>query len=332
MYKVSILVSFFNVEDCIERCARSLFAQTYDDLEYVFIDDCSQDRSVSVLMDVARDYPNRTNDIKLIRSSRNRGVATSRNIAIENSSGEFICFVDSDDWLELNAVELLVEKQQSRDADIVYGNALMHASEGVAELKEEDYSDKHEMMVCYSRFTPGYTMVLWRRLIRASLFKYYDIKAIDGLNYSEDKNMLTKVAYYARKVSHLDKIVYHYNRMNEHSLVAAALKKEFPISAHQQEIGNMQAVVDFFRDNNEEEYYSESMKALLRFLRACTNNALSVSSRKGFYTMVNCINHTDSRFWGEIGWDNWKRVLYGNYCYMRIFPKVKRIVKRLIAS
>ena len=139
MYKVSILVSFFNVEDCIERCARSLFAQTYDDLEYVFIDDCSQDRSVSVLMDVARDYPNRTNDIKLIRSSRNRGVATSRNIAIENSSGEFICFVDSDDWLELNAVELLVEKQQSRDADIVYGNALMHASEGVAELKEEDY-------------------------------------------------------------------------------------------------------------------------------------------------------------------------------------------------
>lgn len=332
MYKVSILVSFFNVEDCIERCARSLFAQTYDDLEYVFIDDCSQDRSVSVLMDVARDYPNRANDIKLIRSSSNRGVATSRNIAIENSSGEFVCFVDSDDWLELNAVELLVEKQQSIDADIVYGNALMHASEGVVELKERDYSDKHEMMTCYSRFTPGYTMVLWRRLIRASLFKNYDIKAIDGLNYSEDKNMLTKVAYYACEVCHLDRIVYHYNRMNEHSMVAAALKKEFPLSVHQQEIGNMQAVIDFFQNNKEEEFYLESSRALLRFLRTCMNEALTVSSRKGFYAMVDCINRTNSKFWDEIGWDSWKRILWGDYCYMKTFPKVKRIMKQIIPS
>lgn len=333
MYKVSILVSVFNVEDCIERCARSLFAQTYGDLEYVFIDDCSQDRSVSVLMDVARDYPDRANEIKLIRSNSNRGVATNRNIAIENSSGEFICFVDSDDWLESDAVELLVEKQQSTDADIVYGNALMHTSEGVVELKEKDYSDKHEMMVCYSRFTPGYTMVLWRRLIKASLFKDFGIKAIDGLNYSEDKNMLTKVAYYAQRVCHLDKIVYHYNRMNEHSLVAVALKKEFPLSAHLHEIGNMQAVVDFFQNNREEEFYLESSRALLRFLRTCMNEAITVSSRKGFYAMVNCINRTNSKFWDEIGWNNsWKRFLGGDYCFMKTFPKVKRIVKQIIPS
>ena len=332
MYKVSILVSFFNVEDCIERCARSLFAQTYGNLEYVFIDDCSQDRSVSVLKDVARDYPDRADEIKLIRSSSNRGVAASRNIAIENSSGEFICFVDSDDWLELDAVELLVKKQQTIDADIVYGNALIHASEGVTELKERDYLDKHEMMTCYSRFTPGYTMVLWRRLIRASLFRDFDIKAIDGLDYSEDKNLLTKVAYYAHRVCHLDKIVYHYNRMNEHSLVAVALKKVFPLSAHQQEIGNMQAVADFFQNNKEEEFYLESSRALLRFLRTCMNEALMVSSRKGFYAMVDCINRTNSMFWDEIGWNSWKRFFWGDYCFMKTFPKVKRIVKQIIPS
>ena len=332
MYKVSILVSFFNVEDYIEKCARSLFAQSYDNLEYVFIDDCSQDHSVSVLMNVAQDFPDRKGQIKLIHSVSNQGVAASRNIAIENSTGEFICFVDADDWLELNAVEQFVQKQQLMDADIVYGNALMHTLEGVTELKEREYQDNHEMMLCYSRFTPGYTMVIWRRLIRASLFHDYGVKEIDGLNYSEDKHILTKLAYYATRVCHLDAIVYHYNRMNVHSMVGVSSRIAFPLTIHLQEIGNMRAVVAFFQDNNEKEYYSESNRALLRFLRRCMDEALAASSSKGFHAMVDCINHTDSKYWDEIGWDSRKRFLYGNYCYMKIFPRVKRIVKRIIAS
>ena len=332
MCKVSVLVTLFNVENYIERCARSLFEQSFVDIEYVFVDDCSLDMSVSVLMNVAQDYPDRMNHIKLIHSVSNRGVAASRNTAIESSSGEFICFVDADDWLELNAIELLVKKQESSDADIVYGNALMHTSDGVSELKERNYQDKHEMMLCYSRFTPGYTMVLWRRLIRASLFKDHKIKAIEGLNYSEDKLLLTKVALFSQRVCHLVVVVYHYNRLNEHSMVGVSSQIAFPLSVHLQEIGNLQAIVAIFEENNEMEYYSESSRALLRFLRRCMDEALAASSGKGFRAMVDCINRTDPKFWEEIGWNSWKRVFYGNYCYMKTFPKVKRIMKRLIAS
>ena len=91
----------------------------------------------------------------------------------------------------------------------------------------------------------------------------------------------------------------------------------------------MQAVVDFFRDKNEE-YYSESGRALLRFLRDCMDGALSVSSRKCFHAMVDYINHSEPAFWYSIGWDDRKRILYGNYCYMKFFSKIKRKVKRLI--
>ncbi len=329
MYRVSILVPVYNAEQYIERCARSLFEQTYDNLEFVFVDDCSPDRSISILLDVVRDYPNRADQMRLVRNESNRGLATSRNITIEHASGEFLCFVDADDWLDLDAVELFVRKQQSSEADIVYGNALMHTSKGDSLLKEGDYADKHELMLCYSRFTPGYKMVLWRRLIRASLFSEHGIKAIAGLNYAEDKHLLPQVAFFADVICHLDTVIYHYNRLNEQSLVAIAHNGGFPLSVHLQEIGNMQGVVDFFRGRNDE-YYSESSKALLRFLKVCMNDALSASSREGFYAMVDCINHSNPVFWGEIGWNSWKRKLYGNYWFSKFFPKVKRIVKRFI--
>lgn len=329
MYKVSILVPMFNVEKYVERCARSLFGQTYENLEFIFVDDCSPDRSVPLLQEVLKEYPNRRQRVKLVRHERNRGISASRNTALEHATGEFFSFVDSDDWMEQNAIELLVEKQKSEDADIVYGNALMHTSDGVSELREKDYRDNHEMMLYYSRFTPCYTMVLWRRLIRASLIRDHGIREIEGLNYAEDKHLLAKMAFYAQVVSHLDSVVYHYNRLNEESVVAAASKKTFPLSAHRQEIGNMQAVVDFFRDENEE-YFSESGRALLRFLRVCMDDALSSCSKEGFYAMVDCINHSEPAFWGSIGWGRWKRVLTGNYYFMKFFPKVKRIVKRII--
>ena len=329
MYKVSILVPIFNVEKYVEKCARSLFGQTYDNLEFVFVDDCSPDKSISILQEVQKEYPYRAHQVKLVRHEHNRGIAASRNTTLEHATGEFFCFVDSDDWLEQNAIELLVERQKSEDADIVYGNALMHASDGVSELREKDYKDNHEMMLYYSRFTPCNTMVLWRRLIRASLIRDHGIREIEGLNYSEDKHLLALSAFYARVVSHLDSVVYHYNRMNEESVVASASKNAFPLSAHLQEIGNMQAVVDFFRDKNEE-YFSESGRALLRFLRVCMDEALSSCSKEGFYAMVDCINQAEHVFWDSIGWNTWKRVLYGNYFYMKYFPGIKRRFKHFI--
>ena len=92
----------------------------------------------------------------------------------------------------------------------------------------------------------------------------------------------------------------------------------------------MQAVVDFFRDNDETIYYEESSKARLRFIRTCLDKAISASSKEGFVKMVEYINNSDSSFWSEIGWNSWKRFLYGNYYYMKFFPRIKCKIKRII--
>ena len=119
MYKVSILVPIFGVEKYIERCARSLFEQTYSNLEYIFVNDCTPDKSVEVLENVMVNYPERIENVKILTHEKNRGVAAVRNTALDNACGDFVSLVDSDDWLELDAVELLVSKQLKTDADIV---------------------------------------------------------------------------------------------------------------------------------------------------------------------------------------------------------------------
>ena len=120
--KVSILVPIYGVEKYIERCAVSLFEQTYKNIEYIFVDDCGTDNSIGILKDVIDRYPCRKEQTRIIRHTRNRGLAAARNTAVKEATGEFICHVDSDDWVDQTLIEQLVSKQIENDADIVSVN------------------------------------------------------------------------------------------------------------------------------------------------------------------------------------------------------------------
>lgn len=328
-YKVSILVPFYNVAPYIERCARTLLEQTYHDIEYIFINDCSTDNSLYILENLLLQYPDRRRHTIIINNGENKGVASNRNIAIRKANGEFVCHVDADDWLEIDAIEQLVTKQMENDADIVYGNACMHTTSGTSIISEPDYPTKHDMLLAYSRLTPGYTMVLWRRLIRKSLYFKHNIWNIDGYNYAEDKLTISQLAYWSDRYAHLDNVIYHYNRLNETSLVAIRQHKE---SLHhiKQELGNIQAIEDFFHTHNET-YFQETVKAKLIFIKNLMDEALNNQSKTTFRFLIQQIHHTDPAFYPVIGWKtNYKKRLYSNYYYMRFSPIVKRIIRKIL--
>ena len=109
---VSILVPVYNVEHYVERCARSILEQTYPNLEFVFVDDACSDSSITILNQVVSDYPSHTARVSIIHHPQNRGLAAARNTAIAACHGDFVIHVDSDDWLEPEAAELLIKKQQ----------------------------------------------------------------------------------------------------------------------------------------------------------------------------------------------------------------------------
>ncbi len=119
MPKVSVVIPVYGVEKYIERCARSLFEQTLDDIEYLFIDDCSPDKSVIILENVLEDYPNRKPQVTIHHMEQNSGQAKVREWGMRKAKGEYIIHCDSDDWVDLDFYEKLIEATENGKKDII---------------------------------------------------------------------------------------------------------------------------------------------------------------------------------------------------------------------
>ena len=105
--KVSILVPFFRVENYVGKCVESLFRQTYKNIEYVFVNDCTPDKSMEIINENIEKYGVR-DKCKIIEHKTNKGISTSRNDCLDNATGDYILFIDSDDYIDLDMVESLV--------------------------------------------------------------------------------------------------------------------------------------------------------------------------------------------------------------------------------
>src|SRR5574344_2358361 len=115
MPKVSIIIPIYNVEKYIEKCARSLFEQTEEDLEFIFVNDCTRDCSMQILNEVIKDYPSRKNQIKIITNEINQGLPFTHQRGQKEATGEYIIHCDSDDWVDINMYRMLYEKAKAEE-------------------------------------------------------------------------------------------------------------------------------------------------------------------------------------------------------------------------
>ena len=106
--KVSIIIPVYNVSKYIERCLKSALDQTWKDLEIILVDDCTPDDS----MDIARsvlETSSRSNMVTILKHEKNRGLSAARNTGIRQAKGDYLYFLDSDDYLPVNSIELLAD-------------------------------------------------------------------------------------------------------------------------------------------------------------------------------------------------------------------------------
>lgn len=211
--KVSILVPVYGVADRIERCARSLFEQTYGNIEYVFVNDCTPDDSIRILKSVVEEYPNRLSAVKIIEHEINMGLASARNTAVDNAIGDFVLHVDSDDYLSVNAVEELINQQCLDDSDIVNSGYVVYHESYSENWDIPDFdSTKSFTISLLSREIP---VCVAGRLIRRSLYVENNIRAIDGVNMAEDYAISPLLAFFATRISTVHSYLYHYDCTNE---------------------------------------------------------------------------------------------------------------------
>lgn len=237
---VSILVPVYKVAPFIETCVRSLFEQTFQDIEYVFVDDCSPDDSMEILNRVLSEYPERQHQVKILRNEENQGIAQVRNRLMETASGEYLYFVDSDDWIERNAVEVLWHTATQYRADMVGANHYHDygkKAEKIRNLYGSGHIDWMKNLVSM-RIKP----VLWLFLIRRTLFTENQLSFVRHIDVGEDYLMCAKLLYHARMVVAVDKAFYHYTSYNANSYSTNHIKY------HTETIEAIEAVQDFCKE------------------------------------------------------------------------------------
>ena len=215
--RVSIIIPVYNAEKTLYHCLDSLYAQTFKNLELLFIDDCSTDNSLSVINDYTTTAMNSAEiEAKILRHETNRGVATARNTGLDAATGDYIYYVDADDWIESDTVENLVHEAKIKDADIVGHEWYLTFMQNERYMQQPAFSTPDDalrkMMGGVLRWN------LWLFLVRRSLYEKNNIRFIERMNMGEDMMVMIKLFAYATTVSFLKKPFYHYVQTNANSL------------------------------------------------------------------------------------------------------------------
>ena len=261
--KISVLIPVYNVEKYIERCIRSLLANTViKDCEVIIVDDCSPDNSIEIVKNILKEVSDLKEKFILCSHDCNRGLAAARNTALLQAHGKYIICVDSDDWVEKDYLEQLYNCAEKNNADVVMCN-LIKETKGSSEIIIEKARSNNYVMDLLMGNLHGW---LPEKLIKLSFLREHNINWIEGLNMCEDLLIMTKVFYFAKKIIHLDKALYHYDCTNESSLSASLNENKI-----NQLINVVKEIENFLPETYKEEIKSQKSNTKIWIVKCAEN-------------------------------------------------------------
>ena len=229
MIKVSVIIPIYNVASYLPRCLESVLGQTYTNIEVICVDDGSTDRSY----EICKAYAQKDERLKVFSKS-NEGVAATRNIGLNHVTGEYISFIDPDDWIELDMIEKIMSKMIQHHADI-----------GICRFSKDD-DKKIEYMLndetvasnsfgrdeliryAFSRYNyKGVCGYLWNKVFKTTLINFgnENIRFDKNLHVGEDILFFTEVAMRSKKNVYIDESLYHYYQRESSLWHSASIEK-----------------------------------------------------------------------------------------------------------
>ncbi len=206
--KVSVIIPIYGVEKYIEKCARSVFEQTYSNLEIIFVDDCTPDNSISILKRVLEEYPQMKDKTQILSYPKNKGVAGARQTGLDAAHGEYTIQFDPDDYVETDMIEKMVAKAVDDNADIVLCDFKLIQGEKETYLHINPSLNPIE---CMKQVLSGEVHgSLANKLIRRSLYVENSIAFTQGLNMREDLSVMYRLLYFAKKLAYVPQPFYNY--------------------------------------------------------------------------------------------------------------------------
>lgn len=210
MLKVSVIVPVYKAEAYIEKCARSLFGQTMEEAEFIFVDDCSPDGSIEVLERVLADYPRRREQVKVIRHSENQGVSVSRQDGLDAATGEYVIHSDPDDWVEPEMLERLYEKAKADDADMVICDFYQVNPKTGRKRLFVQKPDSFDAELVQRQLFRNLHGCVWNKLVRLEVIRKANVKFPAGYAFCEDLTFNTELLNQPLKIVYLPEAFYNY--------------------------------------------------------------------------------------------------------------------------
>lgn len=207
--KVSVVIPVYRAEPVLARCVKSLLAQTHSDLELIFVDDCSPDASVELIRRLAGDDVR----VKVVSLDANRGRVGARLAGVARASGEYVGFVDADDWVEPDCYAKLLAVAVREDADAVVCGYCDVAADGTASSPHRVSSccvDPQEF-VAQSFYSPGFNS-LCNKIFRRELALEWLSDELPNLCVGEDLAMTMRFLSRARRLAFVDEPLYSYRK------------------------------------------------------------------------------------------------------------------------
>lgn len=204
--KVSVIVPVYNAEKTIKKAVCSILNQSYADLEIILINDGSMDNSLNICIEFA-EKDNRV----VVFSKNNAGVSSARNMGLEVAQGDFCCFVDSDDWIEKDYIERLVQSMKSVDCVIAGYTKEIGDDENYSYLTDRIYDLKNisDSQIC-PLFSFGFIHPCWNKLFKMTIINENQIKFDTKIHISEDSVFCINYLMKCDKISTINFASYHY--------------------------------------------------------------------------------------------------------------------------
>ena len=241
MPKVSVIVPFYNVEEYIEKCLETLVSQTLEDIEIILVNDGSKDKSIEIVNKFLKMYPEKL----VYLEKENGGLSDARNYAINYAKGEYIAFLDSDDYVEKDMYEKMYELAKKENSDMVECNFYWEYPNKIKEDIGITYNGKNEML-------EKIRVVAWNKLIKREILVNSKVYFPKGYRY-EDVEFTYKLIPYIETVSFLKEPCVHYiqrqgsisNSQNERT------KEIFDVLEH---------VIEYYKEKDIYEKYKEELE------------------------------------------------------------------------
>lgn len=241
MPKVSVIVPIYNVEKYLEKCINSLLSQTLEDIQIILVNDGSKDNSGNIAREYEKNNKNRITYVE----KENGGLSDARNYGLKYATGDFIAFLDSDDYIEKNAYEEMYNKAIEENADYVECDFIWEFPNKIRVDKQYPYKNKKEML-SFVR------VVAWNKLIKRQLITDNNLEFPKGLRY-EDVEFTYKLIPFINKFAYVDKPFIHYAQ-REGSIANVQNERTAEIFTV------LDNVTEFYKKNNIYEEYRDELE------------------------------------------------------------------------